>query len=176
MKAVLSKTYLLFICSFLLLAACESGNASGPDDNGDQHDVYEDEGGTTADNTAEVDPPDEVTVDLSAEADAEADPLEDYYWLEGEWLCLEGSPAAKSQSYEVTVKEWNPEKGAGVSIGTLTGIWVQKDNENDQFIIHKTYDDGDFLEGHADSTENVIEYDTYYEDGGHKYHWKFAIP
>jgi len=91
MRVALLKTFFLFICSFVLLSACESGNASGPDDNG-QQDVYEDES-TNADNTADVDPPDEVdpldevdppdelVVDTEPEADVGEDPLEEYYWL-----------------------------------------------------------------------------------------------
>ncbi|NQT50244.1 hypothetical protein HQ571_06140 [Candidatus Kuenenbacteria bacterium] len=93
MKTVLFNSFFLaclYSCIFML-PACESGNASSPDDNG-QQDVYEDES-TTTDNTAdvnppdevdpldEVDPPDELVVDTEPEADVGEDPLEEYYWL-----------------------------------------------------------------------------------------------
>ena len=90
----------------------------------------------------------------------EADPLADYYWLEGQWKLdsIDGKPTYE-QIVDVTVKSWNDELGAEVhGFDPMNVGYIKKNLSNNTFIVFQT--DGDVtISGTADQINLVVEFD-----------------
>jgi len=110
--------------------------------------------------------------DELAAGETAVDPLEDYYWFEGQWEVTKGSPTCLGDIYDITIKDWNEENGALLFIHTLTNVWVIKKDEIGKYIVHNVFEDGSYSDGSAEKNLQIIQYTSYDEEGILNYHWE----
>ena len=112
-----------------------------------------------------------VSDELAADETA-VDPLEDYYWFEGQWEVIKGSPAGMGKIHEVTIEDWNVKDGALLFLGKMGALWVLKTEEIGKYTAYIGFEDGTYSDGSADKDSQIIEFDDYGEGGSFNYHWE----
>ena len=96
----------------------------------------------------------------------EADPLADYYWLEGQWKreSVDGNP--DGWIVDVTVEGWDDDLGAEVrGFSPLNPSYIKKNADTNAFILFVDYKDGNYAKGLADQNTLTLEFDLYTEFG-----------
>ena len=95
-----------------------------------------------------------------------ADPLADYYWLEGQWKreSVDGNP--DGWIVDVTVEGWDDDLGAEVrGFSPLNPSYIKKNADTNAFILFVDYKDGNYAKGLADQNTLTLEFDLYTEFG-----------
>lgn len=80
------------------------------------------------------------------------DPLEPYYWIEGEWKCTEGT--VQGSTYTVTIEGWDAENGANVKGFTPCKEYGYVLITEDKTIF--TFS-GESMDGSVDCFNGIIE-------------------
>ena len=89
-----------------------------------------------------------------------ADPLADYYWLDGQWKreSIDGKP--NGLIVDVTVEAWDDELGAEVhGFQPMNVNYIKKNVGTNEFLFDVKYDSSTYAKGSADKNTLTFEFD-----------------